>query len=87
MARREQRLGGGWELPAPGVEERSDEAPGAGAAPAGAVPDPEVVARPTRRSGWGGRVWCRGGTFACCCWGTSRVWTRSARSPGGLRIL
>lgn len=49
MARRDQGLGGGSELPAPGVEERSDEAPGAGASPAGAVPDPEVVAKPTRR--------------------------------------
>ena len=35
--------------PAPEVEERSDEAPGAGAAPAGRVPDPEVVAKPKRR--------------------------------------
>ncbi len=49
MSRREQRFGGGSELPAAGVEERSDEAPAAGAAPAGAVPDPEVLARPTRR--------------------------------------
>ena len=24
------------------------------------------------RSAWGGRVWRRAGTFACCCWGTSR---------------
>ena len=37
------------EFPAPGVEERSDEAPGAGAPAAGVVPDPEVVAKPTRR--------------------------------------
>ncbi len=49
MARREQRRWGGPELPAPGGEERSDEAPGAGASPAGGVPDPEVVAKPTRR--------------------------------------
>ena len=34
---------------APGVEERSDEAPGAGAAPAGRAPDLEVVAKPKRR--------------------------------------
>ena len=48
MSRGDQRLGGGPELPAPGVEERSDEAPGAGA-PAGVAPDPEVLAKPTRR--------------------------------------
>ena len=35
--------------PALGVEERSDEAPRAGAAQARRVPDPEVVAKPTRR--------------------------------------
>ena len=49
MSRREQRFGGGSELLAAGVEERSAEAPPAGAAPAGAVPDPEELARPTRR--------------------------------------
>ncbi len=49
MARQEQRLGGGSEFPAPGVEELSDEAPGAGASSAGGVPDPEVLAKPTRR--------------------------------------
>ena len=49
MARREQRRGRESELPAPGVEERSDEAPGAGAPAGGAVPDPEVLAKPTRR--------------------------------------
>ncbi len=49
MARGEERFGGGSEVPAPGVEERSDEAPGAGSAPSGAVPDPEVLAKPTRR--------------------------------------
>ena len=49
MARRDQRLGGSSELPAPGVEERSDEAPGAGAPRAGAAPDPEVLPKPTRR--------------------------------------
>ena len=49
MARREQRRGSESELPAPGVEERSDEAPGAGAPAGGAVPDPEVLAKPTRR--------------------------------------
>lgn len=38
-------------LPAPalGVEERSDEAPGAGASAPPARPDPEVVAKPKRR--------------------------------------
>ena len=38
-------------LPAPalGVEERSDEAPGAGASGPPARPDPEVVAKPKRR--------------------------------------
>ena len=38
-------------LPAPalGVEERSDEAPSAGANAAPTPPDPEVVAKPTRR--------------------------------------
>jgi len=38
-------------LPAPalGVEERSDEAPSAGAGAAAAPPDPEVVAKPKRR--------------------------------------
>ena len=36
------------DAPAPGVEERSEEAPGAGGAE-GRAPDPEVVARPTRR--------------------------------------
>ena len=35
--------------PAPGVEERSDEAPGAGGGTRAAPPDPEVVAKPTRR--------------------------------------
>lgn len=35
--------------PGPGVEERSDEAPGPGASDRPARPDPEVVARPTRR--------------------------------------
>ena len=35
--------------PAPGVEERSDEAPGAGDAPVAGARDPEVVAKPTRR--------------------------------------
>ena len=49
MARREQRLGGGWEFPAPEVEERSDDAPGAGAPAGGVVPDAEVLAKPTRR--------------------------------------
>lgn len=49
MARQDQRLGGSSELPAPGVEERSDEAPGAGALAGRAAPDPEVVAKPTRR--------------------------------------
>ena len=37
------------DAPAPEVEERSDEAPGAGGAPAGRAPDPEVVAKPKRR--------------------------------------
>lgn len=37
---------GAYSAPAPGVEERSDEAPGAGAT---AMPDAEVVARPKRR--------------------------------------
>ena len=32
-----------------GAEERSDEAPRAGAGPASGAPDPEVVAKPTRR--------------------------------------
>ena len=36
----------GLPAPAVGVEERSDEAPSAGANPA---PDPEVVAKPKRR--------------------------------------
>jgi transposase len=36
----------GLRVPALGVEERSDEAPSAGAKPA---PDPEVVAKPKRR--------------------------------------
>ena len=49
MARSEKRAGGGTEVPAAGVEERSDEAPAAGATPAGGFPDPEVVAKPTRR--------------------------------------
>lgn len=49
MARQEQRLDGGSEFSAPGVEERSDEAPGAGAPAGRAAPDPEVVAKPTRR--------------------------------------
>ena len=49
MSRREQRVDGGSEVPAPGAEERSDEAPGAGAPSAGRVPDAEVVARPSRR--------------------------------------
>ncbi len=49
MAKREQRLDGGSEFPAPGVDERSDEAPGAGSSSAGGVPDPEVLAKPTRR--------------------------------------
>ena len=39
----------GADAPAPGVEERSDEAPGAGGAAAGRAPDPEVVAKPKRR--------------------------------------
>ncbi len=34
---------------APGAEERSDEAPGASGGPKERVPDPEVVAKPTRR--------------------------------------
>ena len=37
------------DAPAPEVEERSDEAPGAGAAVAPRAPDPEVVAKPKRR--------------------------------------
>ena len=37
------------DAPAPEVEERSDEAPGAGGAPAGRAPDPEVAAKPKRR--------------------------------------
>ena len=37
------------DAPALGVEERSDEAPRAGAGPASGAPDPEVVAKPTRR--------------------------------------
>ena len=49
MSRREQRVDGGSEVPAPGAEERSDEAPGAGAPTAGRVPDAEVVTRPSRR--------------------------------------
>ena len=39
----------GADAPAPEVEERSDEAPGAGGALAGRAPDPEVVAKPKRR--------------------------------------
>ena len=34
--------------PGPGGEERSDEAPGADARSGGAVPDPEVLAKPSR---------------------------------------
>ena len=49
MARRVQRRGSRSALPAPGGEERSDEAPGAGARSGGGVPDPEVLAKPTRR--------------------------------------
>ena len=49
MAKREKRRGREPVVPAPGVEERSDEAPGAGAAASGVVPDPEVLAKPTRR--------------------------------------
>ena len=49
MARREERFGGVWEVPAAGGEERSDEAPAAGASSLGTVPDPEVPAKPTRR--------------------------------------
>ena len=37
------------DAPALGGEERSDEAPRAGAGPASRAPDPEVVAKPTRR--------------------------------------
>ena len=37
------------DAPALGVEERRDEAPGAGASHARPTPDPEVVARPKRR--------------------------------------
>ena len=37
------------DAPAPEVEERSDEAPGTGGAPAGRAPDPEVAAKPKRR--------------------------------------
>ena len=48
MARREERLDGGSELPAPGVEERSDEAPGAGATSLGGVPGPEAAGSPGR---------------------------------------
>ncbi len=39
----------GADAPALGVEERSDEAPRAGAAAAPRAPDPEVVAKPSRR--------------------------------------
>ena len=39
----------GADAPALGVEERSDEAPRAGGAVAPRAPDPEVVAKPTRR--------------------------------------
>ncbi len=49
MARREWRRGDGSEVPVPGVEERSDEAPGTGAPSGRAVADPEVLAKPTRR--------------------------------------
>lgn len=49
MARREWKRGSGSEPPAAGVEERSDEAAAAGAPVPGAVPDPEVLAKPTRR--------------------------------------
>ena len=37
------------DAPALGVEERRDEAPGAGASHARPTPDPEVVAKPKRR--------------------------------------
>ena len=39
----------GADAPALGVEERSDEAPRAGGAATPRAPDPEVVAKPTRR--------------------------------------
>ncbi len=39
----------GFPAPALGVEERSDEAPSAGASRAKPAPDPEVVAKPKRR--------------------------------------
>jgi len=39
----------GFPAPALGVEERSDEAPSAGASAPPAPPDPEVVAKPARR--------------------------------------
>ena len=39
----------GVDSPVPGAEERSDEAPGTGGAPKEQAPDPEVVAKPTRR--------------------------------------
>ena len=37
------------DAPALGIEERRDEAPGAGASHARPTPDPEVVAKPKRR--------------------------------------
>ena len=39
----------GADAPASGVDERSDEAAGAGGAPGRRAPDPEVAAKPTRR--------------------------------------
>ncbi len=49
MTRREQAGSRESGVPAPGVEERSDEAHGAGAPVGRGVPDPEVLAKPTRR--------------------------------------
>ena len=48
-AERDSMTGMGAHAPALGVEERSDEAPRAEATQARRAPDPEVVAKPTRR--------------------------------------
>ena len=48
-ADRDQMAEMGADGSAPGVEERSDEAPGAEPGQGVRVPDPEVVAKPTRR--------------------------------------
>ena len=46
---RDTMIGMGVSAPALGGEERSDEAPRAGVAERNRAPDPEVVAKPTRR--------------------------------------